>query len=172
MLDRLDALVKTAKEALGDSRDLTQLDEWRVKYLGKKSELTEIFKEVGKFPEDERPLAGKRANEVKTALEKAYGQRAEELKTRQRDAFLQRRIDVTLPGRPIGVGALAEVEMGGEAMLFFLLHCGGGIDLTLEGREVTVITPESPVGTALLDKKQAESFSFRAGSTGKILSVA
>ncbi|MCK5552599.1 MAG: phenylalanine--tRNA ligase subunit alpha, partial [Deltaproteobacteria bacterium] len=106
MLDRLDALVKTAKEALGDSRDLTQLDEWRVKYLGKKSELTEIFKEVGKFPEDERPLAGKRANEVKTALEKAYGQRAEELKTRQRDAFLQRRIDVTLPGRPIGVGRL------------------------------------------------------------------
>jgi phenylalanyl-tRNA synthetase alpha chain len=106
MLDRLDVLVKTAKEALGDSRDLAQLDEWRVKYLGKKSELTEIFKEVGKLSEDERPLAGKRANEVKTALEKAYGQRAEELKTRQRDALLQERIDVTLPGRPIHVGRL------------------------------------------------------------------
>jgi len=74
-------------------------------------------------------------------------------------------------GRPIGVGALAEVEMGGEAMLFFLLHCGGGIDLTVEDREVTVITPESPVGTALLDKQPGDSFSFRAGVEGKILSV-
>jgi phenylalanyl-tRNA synthetase alpha chain len=106
MLDRLDHLLKTAKEALENSRDLVQLDEWRVKYLGKKSELTEIFKDIGKFPENERRLAGKRANEVKTALEKAYGQRAEELKTRQRDALLQERIDVTLPGRPIHVGRL------------------------------------------------------------------
>ena len=73
--------------------------------------------------------------------------------------------------RPIGVGALVEVEMGGEAMLFFLLHCGGGIDLAVEGREVTVITPESPVGAALLDKQSGESFSFRAGSSGRILNV-
>ena len=74
-------------------------------------------------------------------------------------------------GRPIGVGALVEVEMGGEALLFFLLHCGGGIDLMLEGREVTVITPESPVGAALLDRQQGAAFSFRAGSSGKILKV-
>ncbi len=74
-------------------------------------------------------------------------------------------------GRPIGVGALVEVEMGGEAMLFFLLHCGGGIDLMVDGREVTVITPESPVGAALLDRRQGDAFSFRAGSSGKILNV-
>jgi hypothetical protein len=74
-------------------------------------------------------------------------------------------------GRPIGVGALVEVEMEGPAMLFFLLHCGGGIDLMIENREVTIITPESPVGAALLDQKQNDSFSFRAGSSGKIRSV-
>ncbi len=72
---------------------------------------------------------------------------------------------------PIGVGALVEVDLGGEAMLFFLLHCGGGIDLMIDGREVTVITPESPVGAALIDKQQGDSFSFRAGSSGKILKV-
>ncbi|MEN8254971.1 MAG: transcription elongation factor GreAB [Verrucomicrobiota bacterium] len=74
-------------------------------------------------------------------------------------------------GRLIGIGALVEVEMGGEAMLFFLLHCGGGIDLAVEGREVTVITPESPVGTALLDRQPSDTFSFRAGVEGKILRV-
>jgi phenylalanyl-tRNA synthetase alpha chain len=106
MLDRLDHLLEAATGPLENSRDLAQLDEWRVKYLGRKSELMEIFKEIGKLPENERPLAGKRANEVKTALEMAYGERAEELKTRDRDAFLQERVDVTLPGRPIGVGRL------------------------------------------------------------------
>lgn len=73
--------------------------------------------------------------------------------------------------RPIGTGALVEVYFGGAATLFFLLHCGGGTELTVEGREVTVITPESPVGAALLDKHPGDSFSFRAGSSGKILSV-
>ena len=106
MLDRLDHLLEAATGALENSRDLVQLDQWRVKYFGKKSELTEIFNEIGKLPENERPLAGKRANEVKIALEKAYGERAEELKTRDRDAFLQERVDVTLPGRPIGMGRL------------------------------------------------------------------
>jgi len=73
--------------------------------------------------------------------------------------------------RPIGVGALMEIELGGEAMLFFLLHCGGGIDLTVEGREVTVITPESPVGAVLLDRQPGDAFSFRAGAEGKVLRV-
>ncbi len=74
-------------------------------------------------------------------------------------------------GKPIGVGALIEVKQGGAAMLFFLLPCGGGIEVTVEGREITVITPESPVGSALLEKKQGDTYSFRAGSTGKILNV-
>jgi phenylalanyl-tRNA synthetase alpha chain len=63
MLDRLDHLLEAATGALENSRDLAQLDQWRVKYFGKKSELTEIFTEIGKLPENERPLAGKRANE-------------------------------------------------------------------------------------------------------------
>lgn len=106
MLDRLDHLLKVATGALENSRDLAQLDQWRVKYLGKKSDLTEIFKEIGKLPADERPLAGKRANEVKIALEKAFEERAEELETRAREALLKERVDVTLPGRPIGMGRL------------------------------------------------------------------
>jgi transcription elongation GreA/GreB family factor len=74
-------------------------------------------------------------------------------------------------GRPVGVGALVEMKLGGDAMLFFLLHCGGGIDLMIDGREVTIITPESPVGAALLNKQSSDSFSFREGASGKILSV-
>lgn len=74
-------------------------------------------------------------------------------------------------GKPIGPGALIEVEQGRDQMFFFLLPFGGGVEVMVEGREVTVITPESPVGAALLDKEQGESYSFRAGLSGKVLSV-
>jgi transcription elongation GreA/GreB family factor len=74
-------------------------------------------------------------------------------------------------GRAVDAGALVKVDMGGEALLFFLLHCGGGTELNVEGQEVTIITPESPVGAALLDKQPGETFSFRAGASGKVLTV-
>lgn len=72
---------------------------------------------------------------------------------------------------PIDVGALVEVEQGGETMLFYLMPCGGGLELIVDGREVTVITPESPVGTALLGKQSGDTYSFRAGLTGTVLTV-
>ena len=71
-------------------------------------------------------------------------------------------------GKPIGTGALVETEMEGETFLFFLLHCGGGTELEVDGREITVITPESPVGAALNGKKQGQGYAFRAGAAGKI----
>ena len=74
-------------------------------------------------------------------------------------------------GKPIGTGALVEAEMGGMRMLFFLLKCGGGVEVEVDGREVSVITEASPVGAALMDKVQGDAYSFRAGSEGKILRV-
>jgi transcription elongation GreA/GreB family factor len=74
-------------------------------------------------------------------------------------------------GKPIAAGALVETEMDGETFLFFLLHCGGGIELFVDGREITVITPESPVGAALTGKRQGDAYSFRAGAEGKIQRV-
>ncbi len=74
-------------------------------------------------------------------------------------------------GKLIGAGALVETEMGGERMLFFLLKCGGGVEVEVDGQEVSVITEASPVGAALLAKNEGESYSFRAGSAGKILRV-
>ena len=71
-------------------------------------------------------------------------------------------------GKAIGAGALVETEMDGETSLFFLLHCGGGTELEVDGREITVITPESPVGAALTGKRQGAAYSFRAGMAGKI----
>lgn len=74
-------------------------------------------------------------------------------------------------GQPVGVGALVETEMDGQRMLFMLLNCGGGFELTVDGDAITVITPESPVGAALLDKVEGVAYSFRAGKEGRIVKV-
>ncbi len=74
-------------------------------------------------------------------------------------------------GRSVGVGALVETEMAGERTQFFLLESSGGLELTVDGRKITVITPKSPVGAALMDRSQDEAYSFRAGAEGRILSV-
>lgn len=71
-------------------------------------------------------------------------------------------------GKVIAAGALVETEMNGEILLFFLLPCGGGIEILLDKREITVITPESPVGKALDGRRQGDVYSFRAGMEGKI----
>lgn len=73
--------------------------------------------------------------------------------------------------KAIDVGALVDVEIDREKMLFFLLSCGGGTSVMSEGREVTVITSTSPMGTQLMNKKQGESFSLRPGTTGQVLAV-
>jgi len=72
---------------------------------------------------------------------------------------------------PIEVGALITAEIQNEQMHFFLLHCAGGLDLEVDGQSITVITPESPVGAALLDKRVGDTYSFRAGMTGIIQSI-
>lgn len=84
---------------------------------------------------------------------------------------LRRFIPPCFNGQPIDVGALVETEMNGEALVFFLLRCGGGIELVVDGREITVITPESPVGAALMGQTSGDTYSFQAGAVGKIRRV-
>lgn len=73
--------------------------------------------------------------------------------------------------QPIGVGAIVELEQGEESGCYFVLNCGGGIELALDEEVITVITIQSPVGQALRDKKAGESFSFREDAVGTIKSV-
>ena len=74
-------------------------------------------------------------------------------------------------GRTIDIGALIETETDGFNDVFFLLYCGGGIEVEVDGREITVITPDSPVGGALKGKAEGATYSFRAGMEGTILSI-
>lgn len=76
-----------------------------------------------------------------------------------------------LSGQPIGLGALVLTKMGAFRDWLFLLPCCGGMEVRLEGTEVTIITPESPIGQSLLDKAAGGSYRTPAGGSGTVLEV-
>jgi hypothetical protein len=73
--------------------------------------------------------------------------------------------------RSIDYGALVKVNADGELLFFFLAKYGGGTELQIEENEVTVITAQSPVGMALLNKKKGDKFGFRPGMNWTIESI-
>jgi phenylalanyl-tRNA synthetase alpha chain len=107
MLKQLDEIQEQALASLDAVSGLAELDSWRIKYLGKKSDLTQILRDVGNLPREERPAVGKRGNEVKLALEAAYDARKQALERGELASLLEKdRIDVTLPGRPVLLGRI------------------------------------------------------------------
>lgn len=107
MLDRLESL---SKEALGELEAVNTsaaLREWELKYLGKKGAAIEMVRSVGSLPKEERAAFGKRANEVKTALEAAYAEREKVVQQAELARSLEEgEVDVTLPGRARPTGGL------------------------------------------------------------------
>ena len=74
-------------------------------------------------------------------------------------------------GQEIDVGALVEVDMDGEVDGYLLLNGGGGIEVSVDGKKVIVITPESPLGHVLMGNIEAGFIELPSGATGIILSV-
>ncbi|MBO8169478.1 MAG: phenylalanine--tRNA ligase subunit alpha [Thermoanaerobacteraceae bacterium] len=100
MRDKLQEIKTAALESLAEAADLEQLEKLRVKYLGKKGELTQVLRGMGKLSPEERPVIGQLANEVRDIIEQELQSKREELeKTAQQKKLEQERIDVTMPGR-------------------------------------------------------------------------
>jgi phenylalanyl-tRNA synthetase alpha chain len=106
-MDPLETIVATALAEFASCHDAAALENAKAKFLGKTGRLTEQLKGLGKLAAAERPAAGARINEAKTALEQALARRREELAdTRLAQQLAGEVLDVSLPGRGIGVGTL------------------------------------------------------------------
>ena len=92
MKAELEAIAKQALEELKASKDLKSLDAVRVKYLGKKGELTAILKQMGKLSAEERPVIGQLANQLRTQIEEKLDETKKDLR--------QKRWICALPVRP------------------------------------------------------------------------
>ena len=105
MKAELEAIAKRALEELKGAQDLKVLDAVRVKYLGKKGELTAILKQMGKLSAEERPVIGQLANQVRADIDQMLEQTKTDLEAKALDIRLAgETLDVTLPGqkKPLG----------------------------------------------------------------------
>ncbi len=109
MLQKLTEINSRAIDELSSLSDLKELEAWRVRYLGKKSELTQLLRGLAALPMDKRKVMGASANELRATLERQYSEKRDAIKEL---AFQDIEIaaigkkDVSLPGRPIPLGRL------------------------------------------------------------------
>lgn len=106
----LNELKAKALEQLAAAADLTELEQLRVNFLGKKGAITGLLKGLGALPAEERPAAGAKINEVKQQVQSLIDERRRELEAAAiEDRLKSEAIDVTLPGRAAEFGSLHPV---------------------------------------------------------------
>lgn len=107
MKEKLELLKSEALKAITEAKDEKQIDEIRIKYLGKKGELTAILKQMGSLAPEERPIMGQLVNKAKSELEDAVTAAAESFKAAAADKKLQAEtLDITMPSKPAVKGGL------------------------------------------------------------------
>ncbi|MCZ6525603.1 MAG: phenylalanine--tRNA ligase subunit alpha [Gammaproteobacteria bacterium] len=103
-------IVDKAVRLIEAATDLATLDQVRIDYLGKKGQLTQLLKQLGKLPAQDRPSAGQAINQAKQLLQQTIAKRKEALQQQMLDAqLLSEKIDVTLPPRGQRSGGLHPV---------------------------------------------------------------
>lgn len=103
--EQLESIRSAAEKELADARLPATLEALRVKYLGKKGELTSILKQMGGLSPEERPAVGGLANEVRSFIEEHIASRGTQLRDAEtRERLAQEKLDVTMPGRRRALG--------------------------------------------------------------------
>lgn len=134
MKQELEAIREKAERELKQAGDRQALENLRVRYLGKKGELTAILKQMGGLAADERPVIGQLANRIRARIEEDLLSRAAELREQETAKRLEREtLDVTMPGkrRELGSKHPLSIELDEIKEIFI----GMGFEI-VEGPEV------------------------------------
>jgi len=134
MQKKLMEIQETALKVMEEAKDITALQEIRVKYLGKKGELTTILKSMGGLSNEERPIVGKMVNDVKNVVEAKLESISKEIKEAEKNEKLKKEvIDITLPGKKQIIGKRHPLELTLEKMKDIFISMGFTIE---DGPEV------------------------------------
>ena len=127
-MQALKELVEAAASQIDAAADLAALDDIRVRYLGKKGELTAQLKSLSALSAEERPAAGQQINQAKQDVQQRLNARRETLES---DALTARlaadAVDVTLPGRGLSVGGLHPVTRARRRIEQIFTNAGFGV---------------------------------------------
>ena len=112
MKQQLENIENAAMAEASSSDSIKALDELRIKYLGKKGELTAILKQMGKLSAEERPVIGQLANKVRQDIEEAITSKMSVLKAKEKERKMAAEsIDITLPGKQQSIGKLHPLKI-------------------------------------------------------------
>ncbi|OAG28147.1 phenylalanine--tRNA ligase subunit alpha [Thermodesulfatator autotrophicus] len=121
----LKSLRDKALAEIKSAKDERALEAARVKFLGRKGELTQVLKSIAKLPPELKPVIGKLANQIKKELEEALKEAQEALKARKEKVLPG--VDLTLPGRPYLLGKLHPITQVMEELCEIFLRMGFSI---------------------------------------------
>jgi len=135
MDDQIRELKERARAAIAETAEsLGELNDIRVKFLGKKGEMTALLRSMSALAQEERPRIGKIVNEARAELEELLAAKSEELAKRElADKISAEQIDVTLPGRTAPVGHLHPLTITLNRIKKIFLQMGFTIE---EGPEI------------------------------------
>jgi len=131
---RVDAIAQEAREAVAAARSSADLEQARVRFLGRQGVLTQLLRSLGTLAPEERPLVGAAANEAKRILEALLEERlAEALESERRAQRTRARLDLTLPGRRPARGVLHPLTRAHDAIVAIFAGLGFSV---VDGPEV------------------------------------
>ena len=134
MQEKLQAIETSALEELKLASDSSEIETIRVKYLGKKGELTAILRGMKDLSNEERPLVGKMANEVRANIEAELEVFTKSIKDKEKNAKLDSEvIDISMPGKKNLIGKKHPLELTLDHMKDIFISMGFAIE---EGPEV------------------------------------
>ena len=137
MQAQLNKILEEVKAQLKEASTLAQTDDIRVKVLGKKGQLTEILRGMGKLSPEERKETGQMANKVRAEIEKLLEEKFEAVKAAAKEAqFKIEKIDVTEPGREAVLGVKHPLTITIEEVSKVFMNMGFSI---AEGPEVETV---------------------------------
>ena len=137
MQAQLNKILEQAREQLVKAETMAQTDEIRVKLLGKKGQLTEILRGMGKLSPEERKTTGQMANKVRAEIETLLEKKFSEVKAAAKEAkFRLEKIDVTEPGREVNVGVKHPLTITMDEISKVFMNMGFSI---VEGPEVETV---------------------------------
>ena len=112
MKEKIEAIRAAAKAAIEKTASENEIEELRVKYLGKKGELTAMLKQMGSLSPEERPAMGQLVNEAKQRLEALITEKKTEMKQKATEAKLKAEtIDITMPAKEVKTGGIHPLNL-------------------------------------------------------------
>lgn len=134
MKEKLELIKSNALEKIKNISSSSEFENIRVKYLGKKGELTQILRGMGALSAEERPAVGKIANEVRAVLENAIEEGINNIKNKEKKVRLQNEvIDISMPGIKQNLGRRHPLEQTLNEMKDIFITMGFTIE---DGPEV------------------------------------